>query len=80
MKLNIYNPVIHLLNDVTVTPVDFASKLRAIYLIAISLFLNTFQEFLNHAFITLYVTSESFAILLIVLHAAWLFYYISHLL
>ena len=54
------NPIIHLPNNVTLSPVHSARN-----------FLNTFMLFLNHAFI-LFVTSDAFEIPLIILQPALL--------
>jgi hypothetical protein len=71
------DPIIHLrsTNNVTLSPVHSARNLGVIIDSNLT-FLNTFQLFLNHAFI-IFVTSDAFVILLILLQPA-LYCYFSH--
>ena len=61
------NPIIHLPNNVTLSPVHSAPNLGVIFDSNLT-FLNTFLLFLNHAFI-IFVTSDAFEIALIILAA-----------
>jgi Reverse transcriptase (RNA-dependent DNA polymerase) len=58
------NPIIHLPDNVILSPFHSARNLEVI-LIVISLSLNTFLMFPNHAFI-IFVTSDTFVLLLII--------------